>query len=458
MSYNYFGPAYRTTREDRLRRGLIRAEAAVAGAAWAEPSGHNLSADTFPSSSNAIVGTPQQYNNYWRSTPIVPHTLCPPHEPTLEPHVQPSAIDLIDLTDTENLMDIDNTLLENLATVDEVGPTGFIDQLLGQQCSSEYAQVNPQSFRRVTTFREAPFSRNLVGNLREHEVRPCMRPDNQLGRIEMNQASRYLAKTDRLVVLEIIKNVRPVSGSDERELVEFLKQLRPVFEIDPYNSNEVIKLLLPKVTGQLFNLWMRAVTSNANWEMLHTEILNHFLTPMRLRELQLVVVERPQRIDEQFVEYVEDCIMSAFALRVGLSERDVVESVLNRCRPETRHHFTFGRKPNTIEELRHLASKITNTMKADARYFGGSVSNNVPVPYNNMHMPRQNPPYNNMPYPIVPYNNYMPHQNLQNTSFSRPPTHFQHQHSQRIPRPNNVVCHRCGNTGHIARYCNLSLN
>lgn len=117
-------------------------------------------------------------------------------------------------------------------------------------------------------------------------------------------------------------------------------------------------------------LWMNAVSTRSTWEKLHGDILNYFLTPLRLRELQLFAVERPQKLGELFMDYVEECIVSAFALKVQLSEHDVIESILNRCLPETRMHFSFDRKPNSLGELRSLAGRVSNSLKSDIRYFG----------------------------------------------------------------------------------------
>lgn len=424
MSYNNFGPAYRTTRADRIARRECRNRVGVGEMSDPPPSNRNMQGARAP-----IVDSLRNV-----STPLPPPLLPTP----LLPHTPPPVHELIDLTASDHLMDLDNTLLEAYVTRDEVGTVNlrqsipFLDEAVGYGNTTEYFPIDPRSFRRTTTFADPCFTGHDFRN-RERNAMRQYGPDEQLGQVRVLQPSNILAKTDRIVVLELLKNVRPTSGADERELVEFLKQLRPVFEIDPLNSNEIIKLLLPKVSGQLFNLWMRAISSNVSWENLHIGILNQFLTPMRLRELQLLVVERPQRFNELFIDYVEDCVMSAFALRVGLSEADMIESVLSRCLPETRHHFTFGSKPRTLEELITLAGQVTNTMKADARYFG-----------------------RNREYPMN--NNVFQNNPAQSRTVTHPPTLFQQPQYGPNSRGSNIRCHRCGGSGHIARNCRSNLN
>lgn len=79
-------------------------------------------------------------------------------------------------------------------------------------------------------------------------------------------------------------------------MIKFLKQLRPIFKIDGDNSQEVTKLLIPKVTGQLFTFWMNAVSIRSSWETLQGDIINYFLTPLRLTVVRSRKAAKPGRV------------------------------------------------------------------------------------------------------------------------------------------------------------------
>lgn len=381
---------------------------------------------------------------------------------------------LRDIVNNDSLLDLDNSVLEMCVNRNETGQVGLrvirpinneqsrlIDTALDRNSPvSQYADVVAESFRRPHVLPQMSFPRygnmSTPINARHAEnVRfPVMCPDSQFGQVQVVQTPSGLSKTDKTVTMELIRHVNPISGSSEEELVRFLKQLKPIFELNPEYTPEIIKLLIPKVTGQLFTLWMRAVSLRVGWDILHTEILNYFLTPLRLRELQMFVVERPQQPTESFMDYVEEIIASAFALKVHLTESDVIESVLGRCLPETRVHFSFDSKPRTIDELRLFAGRVSNSIKSDQRYFGyqgrmgGQSQPPLPLPsHNNGMMPsRPSPTAPGYTLPAQHPTPPAPHH-----SFGLPPLD-----SRNYPRV--IICHRCGYQGHLARNCRASLN
>lgn len=351
-----------------------------------------------------------------------------------------------------SLLDISNDALETLITVDEdqcvnirhnfanvsnpqVNLIDFEQEISDE---TEYRNIDPTSFRRQTNVFDSyvgPMPLNLTQHFNDNF--PMRRPEQQLGtNVVRSRPDCEMSKTDRDVINKLIDTVIPITGSDERALIQFLKRLRPIFEISPENSKEIIKLLIPKVNGQMFQIWMQAVSSKVEWDVLHVTILNYFLSPQRIRELQLFEIERPQRPDEQFMDYVEDCISSAFALKTIMTEREVIESILNKCLPQTRLHFTFGAKPSTINELRCLAGSVTNAIKSDQRFFG----------------------HTNMVGPEAYVGPSIPDRSHEQ-AFQNVPNNRRYNSGTR-GRGNNsrIVCHRCGNQGHIARSCRAPLN
>lgn len=237
-----------------------------------------------------------------------------------------------------------------------------------------------------------------------------------------------------MVIVELLNNIIPVDGTDEVQLVKFLKDLMPIFDISPSCSAEIIKLLIPKVKGQLFQLCMEAVTAHASWNSLHEEILLRFIPPLRRREIMSIELERPQQLTESYAEYVEHLLSVAFALKTNLTEKEVIEIALSKCRPEIRSHFNFGRMPDNIYELRNLASRITSAVRAEERYFGNPLQRT--------------------------FTNRNFQSSVAQPGFKRGnPTHPNHSSDLRQrPKERIVKCFRCNSEGHIARNCRSSLN
>lgn len=457
--YRPFGPQYKTTGVDRNNRMLTRAQQGIQAGAG-EVSGAGFMLPVAPPDHRTSMRQGAGLNLAASSM--------------LEPVAQTSAfarnaLSRPSLSDTHNsLMDIDNNILESFATVDAV--TGSVEvrqRMHDPELINFSTEINQQR-----TFQNLPppvhnrfesfetqyvpvedFSRRETRNY--NAVNPmCGENPRQISRLAglprvncnvgqrgivevqesiQTQQSHTLSKTDRTVVMELIKGVRSVNGSNESELLSFLKELSPLFEISPNCSAEVIKLLLPKVSGTLFKLWLEAIAAHAEWHELHSEILNAFFPALRRREVEASELDRPQRANENFSEYCENVIAVAFALRTKLSETEVVEIILNKCAPATKGHFAFSNPPRTIVELRVLANKVSSSMMAETRYFG--VTNN-PAQFNVGRASRQNQSrFSAENYP----------QNRRTVSFENT--------ERKI-----FVCYKCGQEGHIARHCRLHLN
>lgn len=245
---------------------------------------------------------------------------------------------------------------------------------------------------------------------------------------------QQMSKTDRTVLLELIKNVGTADGTDELQLLKFLKDLKPLFDIAPNSSGEIVKLLIPKTKGQLFKLWVEATTAGVSWENLHCAILSYFLPSARLREIESMELDRPQRPDETFIEYAENVIAVAFALRTKMTEEEVIETVLSKCDPATKAHFAFNDRPRNIVDLKFLANKVTGSIKAERRYFGrphANICNRNVMQAGRPSFSRQNPQI-----------------------LARSRRSYENSGNQ---REQIVKCFKCNGEGHIARNCS-SLN
>lgn len=465
-----FGPHYKTTAADRNARMLARGSnfGALAGEGPAASSSRQSfmqATSQSPNGPNMLVPTLSVAAGGLAASAITaPRPVLSPRPRSGRPLLSEGH---------NSLMDLDNEILESYATVDALHGSVDIHQQQSRaganhiiesprDVESEIALRGPPPPHRVefsslgtqyvpvedTTRR---VTRNATMNAiyyqNAHYGVACGLPHTQeMPHAQQLNANAFphdqhsvqsqgssLSKTDRTVIMELLRNVRSVNGSDENELLLFLKELSPLFEISPHCSTEIIKLLLPKVGEPLFKLWLHAVSVRAEWNTLHADILNSFFPALRRREIEASELERPQRANETFSEYCENIISVAFALKTRLSESEIVEIILNKCEPGTKNHFAFSVLPQNIFELRSLAHKVSSSMKAERRYFGAGSN---PAEYNVGNAGRQNQSrFRTENYP----------QNRRAVNF---------RNSDRKV----IVCFKCGQEGHMARECKMHLN
>lgn len=313
-----------------------------------------------------------------------------------------------------NLMDLSNEHLESLITVDDTNGLGYVHTnsrpVINERLSPNH--INYYSNGHITP---------LIGYTQPLQIQPY----------ETNN----LSKIDRTVIQSLINKLDIVDGSDEFQLVQFLKKVIPILHVSPVNSFEIIKLLVPKVSGQLFTLWINGIANRVDWDILHSTILDTFIPSLRRREIQVIEMDRPQKNHETLTDYCENVISAGFALKSTLTEKDVIDIIMNKCHPSNRQHFTFGTYPMTIQELRSLANRVTSAKRAESRYFGsrdGRYGNTDGYRHTSIH-----------------FNDTTRH-----TREPQPARLFTSNQGKQTA----ITCHRCRKTGHIARNCRNNLN
>lgn len=436
-----YGPSYRTTAADRNARMANRERGSFQ-----------------PHDSQAVPDGPSVASSHRRMSDTRDMSRIPSHvtfhEATGAPPV--NSTDVAEnissqFMNSDSLIDLDNDLIERVAQIDMGINCGSrqVNEPMDREGNesaaeisnaTEYAEMDEQTFRlnrplsQMLSYRAAslPPPPPAPHSYPAHAIYPPHLYHTSLPPYDP-QPRNTLNKTDHVVIMELLKDIEQTDASDEIKLVAFLKKLMPLFNISPSCQAEIIKLLIPKVHGQLFQLWMESINAKTGWDELHRAILDRFIPPMRRREIELIELERPQLINETFSEYVEHLLSVAFALKTRLSEQDVIEISLSKCRPETRAYFNFSRKPFDIRGLRDLASEVTSAVRAETRYFG----------------PKQSSTFSNSAraYSSRPNNSRMA--NVAPTH----PSDLRTRPTQKITK-----CFRCNQEGHIARFCKAHLN
>lgn len=80
--------------------------------------------------------------------------------------------------------------------------------------------------------------------------------------IKLRPAIVPLSAIDTRCLIDMVCDLGNCSGADEVQLVHFLTKLQPVFSIPPNSTSDVMKLVLPHTSGQLFHVWLNAIQVN----------------------------------------------------------------------------------------------------------------------------------------------------------------------------------------------------
>lgn len=133
------------------------------------------------------------------------------------------------------------------------------------------------------------------------------------------------------------------SGADEGQLVHFLIKLQPVLSIAPNFPSDVMKLILPYTSGQLFHMWLNAIQVNVGWDKLHMLSLSRFFLGIQRRRLEAHFV-RDNNYQQSFCNFVESIVAEGNALRSYYTERQLIDVILLNIPPRIRSHIVFNTK------------------------------------------------------------------------------------------------------------------
>lgn len=414
-----FGPSYRTTAEDRRNR--ISARNNHMHDVMAGQDGQGRSRLSVAEASNLLSHPHPTTQSAGRALASSSHIPLLPNElgPGLAHH-------------SDSLLDISNERLEQLVTLDDCMATNVRGMNINSflRVSPGVNDLDHTSYANVQGMTEVGGGHHLSGDPHFTRYRTVPRVLNEPRVVD--KIPSQLGKTDRTVVMELINKLEVVDGSEEIKLVDFLRNILPIISVSPEHNQEVIKLMIPKVRGRLFNLWMDGVVKRVCWDELHTGILDTFIPAMRRREIEAMELDRPQQAQESFAEYCENLIAAGFALKSRLGEQDVIDIIMNKCHPMNKTHFTFGDYPKTLGELRSLVTRVTSAIRAERRYFGQDANQE-----RNLGGHRSG---SSGTRPTLPG-----HPNVHRLSTGRS--------SSRVLR-----CFRCHQEGHMARNCSANLN
>lgn len=190
--------------------------------------------------------------------------------------------------------------------------------------------------------------------------------------LEENRSTHFnntqLTKTDRTVIMELIRNLTICSGSHEVELIQFLRQLGTIFTLARQCDRETIRLILPKTSAFLFNIWLTGINNNSSWSQLHKSILDTFFPSTQKHRVITSYIYRLQSPTENLIDYIQNITETTIALQISFPESELVEIILSNVAPNNRKHFVMVTRPTNLMELRQLATRVNFSILSENNY------------------------------------------------------------------------------------------
>jgi len=219
----------------------------------------------------------------------------------------------------------------------------------------------------------------------------------------------------------VLSCFRAVDGLDVDSLLGFLDSVLRMREFPGMSDLTLMELIAPYCLKPLGDRLLDCLRRGVSFDDFHKEVLELFVPRRVMEKLKVERVFRPQHINEALSQYVGDIRTVERVLRLGISELELIDIVLQGLKPEERSRLTFSPRPTSFADLDRLSILSRSVQDADRQ------RNQVVG-----HLPPAGR------HPVLAPVGQVP----EAPQWQRQP----------------VVCFGCGQPGHIRRYCRQRVN
>lgn len=153
----------------------------------------------------------------------------------------------------------------------------------------------------------------------------------------------------------LLKRLPRINGLQVDQLLVFLTEVIRIRDLSMLTDVQLLELIFPYCLDALAGKVMAALQGTWEFERLHREILECFIPRRLFEQLRREKYERLQRDGETFATYICSVKDAARVLRLPVSERDVVNNIIEGLAPTQRSSFVFQAMPTNYRDLDQLA-------------------------------------------------------------------------------------------------------
>ena len=156
-----------------------------------------------------------------------------------------------------------------------------------------------------------------------------------------------------------------MNGLDVKQLLVFLSEVIRIRDLSMLTDSQLLELMFPYCQDALASKVVVALQEGWTFERFHRNMLDSFIPRCLFEQLRREKYDRLKREEEPFALYINSIKAAAVVLRLPVSEREVVNNIVEGLAPAQRSRFVFQKLPTSFGELDRLAVLDQNFAFAD---------------------------------------------------------------------------------------------
>lgn len=162
-----------------------------------------------------------------------------------------------------------------------------------------------------------------------------------------------------------LQNIPYVDGLDVNALLAFLEEIFRIRDFPGMTDAALLEILAPFCLKPLSDRLFDCLRRGVSFDIFHAEVIEYFIPARVMERLRVERVYRPQAPAETLSRFVGDIRGVARVLRLGFSERQLVDLILEGVKPEERSRLVFCARPSSFADLDRLSIFSRGVQDAD---------------------------------------------------------------------------------------------
>lgn len=190
---------------------------------------------------------------------------------------------------------------------------------------------------------------------------PASRPENSeplLGKSDNFDTVESDSVFGKKEIYNMLECVPEFNGADIEILVKFITEVDSIISTPFIQALDFLKCLTFKFKGPIRNWWLSQLNPSLTWRCAKEELLHQYITPIDRAMLGEKFINRKQRTNEDYIDYVEDIVKYLPLFAPSLSEVEVVARLWINQNSATLDYMQYRDPPDTLAALKRLARQF----------------------------------------------------------------------------------------------------
>lgn len=190
---------------------------------------------------------------------------------------------------------------------------------------------------------------------------PAFRPEDSEPRLGKSDRSDKISSDSvfgNQEIYKILECVPEINGADLELVVKFITAVDLIISTPFIPALELLKCLTFKLNGPLRTWWLSQLNPALTWPCAKEELIQQYITPIDRAMLGERFINRKQKPNEDYIDYVEDIVKYLPLFAPSLSEIEVVARLWINQNSATLNYMQYRDPPDTLAALKRLARQF----------------------------------------------------------------------------------------------------